>query len=322
MQNDLFMNLCSRSCALTLLMLGAPVLALIALALLVTQGWPLLYRGTRLGKDRREFSIYKFRTLNLGAEQALGSDMLAHWHGLETPLGAFMRDTRLDELPQLVNVLMGDMAFIGPRPLRPLVAQHLENGGEDVSWRLATRPGLIAPAHLFTPHGTTERIRQRLGRITTMAFTSKGIAAPACLVALTALALLRRIALAGKVSCRYCTGKRNVSRHSCSLREQGDWRVNVLQGDKLRAMGPLVEINESAFVTVCDTLPPSEALCQLHRPFTKRGRKSSRNAWCHGVLIDSGIDAQGLDFHIYCHTPASDQDAYIINKYFLRKSLA
>ncbi len=305
----------SRFCALALLVLHLPVLVVLAVAVLVTQGRPLLYRGRRLGKDRAPFDIVKFRTLAQGAESDLGADMLAPWHGLETPLGAFLRDTRLDELPQLVNIVRGEMAFLGPRPLRPAMAERLERSGEDLSWRFRARPGLIAPANLYTPHGTSERLRRRMGR----ALSRQG---DFRLVCVAALALLRRLALAGKVSCRYCGGGRRVSRHACTLPGRGGWSVAVLEDDAVRPVGSLAEINESAFVVVGGGPVPEEGLFLLGRPLRRGGRDRVRRAVCHGVLAQSGKGADGQAYHVYCHTPVSDVSDYMVNKYFLRKSLA
>ena len=130
---------------LSLLVL-APIAALIALAVRLSSGRPVFYRGDRVGRNGRVFAMRKFRTLQPGAETRLGE-----WYGAEldqrtpsevTGLGKWLRASQLDEVPQLWNVLRGDMSIVGPRPIRPRFFQEL---CEDIPayWqRLVVRPGL------------------------------------------------------------------------------------------------------------------------------------------------------------------------------------
>src|SRR3954447_2534820 len=109
--------------ALVLLVLSLPVLALIALALLLDDGRPLLYRGPRVGRAGRLFTINKFRTLRVGAEERLGPylgpELVDRTEAEFTRVGRWLKASQLDELPQLWNVLVGDMSLVGPRPIRP-----------------------------------------------------------------------------------------------------------------------------------------------------------------------------------------------------------
>lgn len=147
--------------AATLILITAlPTLAVISLALLATQGRGIFYRGPRLGKDSRVFHIYKFRTLNTDvATQVTRDRTLPRDSGLETPLGKFLRDTRLDELPQILNVLRGDMNLCGPRPVRPEIAaiESARIPGYDA--RFTVKPGLVGPSQALMSHGTSKRIR-------------------------------------------------------------------------------------------------------------------------------------------------------------------
>jgi lipopolysaccharide/colanic/teichoic acid biosynthesis glycosyltransferase len=124
----------------------APVLVLVAAAILLTSGRPLLYRGARIGRDGSVFEMYKFRTLAPDAETRLGplygEELTQRTTSEATSLGGWLRAAQLDELPQLWNVLRGDMSMVGPRPLRPaLFEQVLAEVPE--SWqRLVVRPGL------------------------------------------------------------------------------------------------------------------------------------------------------------------------------------
>jgi O-antigen biosynthesis protein WbqP len=105
---DLFFSLIA-------VVLTAPVLALAALAVLLTSSGPVLYWSERVGRDNRLFRMPKFRTMRVGTP-ALATHLLQNPEAFLTPLGSFFRRTSLDELPQLWSILKGDMSFVGPRP--------------------------------------------------------------------------------------------------------------------------------------------------------------------------------------------------------------
>jgi lipopolysaccharide/colanic/teichoic acid biosynthesis glycosyltransferase len=123
-----------------------PVLVLVAAAILLTSGRPLLYRGIRIGRDGRSFEMYKFRTLAPDAETRLGpfygGELTRRTTSEATLLGSWLRSAQLDELPQLWNVLRGDMSMIGPRPLRPSLFEQILVDAPDSWQRLVVRPGL------------------------------------------------------------------------------------------------------------------------------------------------------------------------------------
>jgi lipopolysaccharide/colanic/teichoic acid biosynthesis glycosyltransferase len=124
----------------------APVLVLVATAVLLTSGRPLLYRGVRVGRDGRVFQMYKFRTLAPDAERRLGpfhgEELTRRTTGETTCLGAWLRAAQLDELPQLWNVLRGEMSMVGPRPLRPALFEQVLTEVPGSWQRLVVRPGL------------------------------------------------------------------------------------------------------------------------------------------------------------------------------------
>ena len=119
-----------------------PLLAAIAVLLLVSQGPPVLYKDTRVGIQGRRFVIYKFRTMRPNASEV--ARVASSDDPLLTFAGRKLKPSRLDELPQLINVLKGDMSLVGPRPLPPA---HLEAVEPSVAARLlSVRPGLTGPA--------------------------------------------------------------------------------------------------------------------------------------------------------------------------------
>ena len=145
--------------ALALLAPAAPLLALAALAIKLTSGGPVLYRGARVGRAGRTFEMYKLRTLRPDAEQRLRGlqdrelDRLTE--GEHTRVGRALRATQLDELPQLVNVLRGDMSIVGPRPIRPAFFEELVVDIPQYWQRLVVRPGLTGFAQLRMRRDTT-----------------------------------------------------------------------------------------------------------------------------------------------------------------------
>ena len=104
------------------LVLLSPVLLVIAVIVRATSEGPALFRQMRSGKDLVEFEIYKFRTMYTSAPKNMPTHMLEGAQSHITPVGAFLRKTSLDELPQLINILKGDMSIVGPRP--PLPTQY------------------------------------------------------------------------------------------------------------------------------------------------------------------------------------------------------
>jgi exopolysaccharide biosynthesis polyprenyl glycosylphosphotransferase len=129
------------------LLITAPLLPLIALAVRGTPG-PIIYRQIRVGDGGRRFEIYKFRTMIDGAERPGEAVWAKDADPRSTPVGAFLRRTHLDELPQLFNVLRGDMSMVGPRPERPELIATLEQSIPFWSRRLLIKPGMTGWAQV------------------------------------------------------------------------------------------------------------------------------------------------------------------------------
>lgn len=147
--------------AVLLLVGSLPVLVLIALVQrLMGDGGPLLYSQTRVGRYGRPFRIYKLRTMHVGAESG-GPRWAQPDDPRRTRLGVLLRRTRLDELPQLANVLRGDMSFVGPRPERPEFVAQLERALPFYAWRHLVRPGLTGWAQINYPYGADVRDAER-----------------------------------------------------------------------------------------------------------------------------------------------------------------
>lgn len=144
----------------------SPLMLLLAAVITLTSRGPALYSQTRVGLDRRRcsvdalydrrrsdsggriFTIYKFRSMYVDAEQQSGAVWATRHDPRVTPVGRFLRRTRLDELPQLVNVVKGDMNIVGPRPERPSIFARLREDITDYPLRQLTRPGITGWAQI------------------------------------------------------------------------------------------------------------------------------------------------------------------------------
>jgi lipopolysaccharide/colanic/teichoic acid biosynthesis glycosyltransferase len=144
-------TLLERAGALLLLVVLSPLMALTALLVRLASPGPALYRQRRLGKEGRHFTIYKMRTMTHDCEACSGPVWAQRHDPRVTPLERLLRDTHLDELPQLWNVVRGEMGLIGPRPERPEIAGWIEQELPDFSRRLRVRPGLTGLAQVRLP---------------------------------------------------------------------------------------------------------------------------------------------------------------------------
>jgi sugar transferase (PEP-CTERM system associated) len=141
--------------ATVLLMMTWPLMLLVALAVWLESGSPVLYRQVRVGERGRHFTLTKFRSMRVDAEK----NGVAVWASKDddrsTRVGRFLRKTRLDELPQLFAVLRGDMSFVGPRPERPQFVDMLNHEIRYYGVRHSMKPGLTGWAQLCYPYGAS-----------------------------------------------------------------------------------------------------------------------------------------------------------------------
>lgn len=149
--------------ALTAAVITLPFFAVIALAVKLTDRGPVFYTQTRLTKNGKPFEIYKFRTMIQNAEAVSGARLAAEKDPRILPVvGTLLRRTRLDELPQIYNILKGDMSIVGPRPERPELAAEIEKEIPEFSYRLKVKAGLTGYAQVYGKYNTTSYDKLKL----------------------------------------------------------------------------------------------------------------------------------------------------------------
>jgi len=141
--------------ALAGLAAGCVLFLITALLVKISSPGPILYRQRRVGQDGVDFTILKFRSMRQDAEAATGAVWAQKNDTRITPIGAFLRKSRLDELPQLWNILRGDMSFVGPRPERPEFVHDLTVQIPYYGQRHVVKPGLTGWAQVKYPYGST-----------------------------------------------------------------------------------------------------------------------------------------------------------------------
>ena len=146
---DVFKRLSDILIALVGLILASPVMLITAILVKATSHGPVFYRQTRVTRGGKEFNILKFRSMSASAEKESGP-MLATSHDPRvTPVGKYLRSLRIDELPQLFNVLVGDMSMVGPRPERPFFVEQFEQQNPHYHLRHSVRAGLTGYAQVY-----------------------------------------------------------------------------------------------------------------------------------------------------------------------------
>jgi lipopolysaccharide/colanic/teichoic acid biosynthesis glycosyltransferase len=140
--------------ALCLLLLAAPLMLLAALLIRLTSPGPALYTQTRVGRDGRLFTLFKLRTMVANAEARTGPVLATARDPRITAIGRLLRAAHIDELPQLLNVFLGRMSLIGPRPERPHFVNIYRRSLPGYERRLAVRPGITGLAQTSCPYST------------------------------------------------------------------------------------------------------------------------------------------------------------------------
>ena len=134
--------------SLLALILLAPVFLILAVLIKSTSRGPVFYKGRRVGRGGEIFLMLKFRSKVVNADQ-IGTDLTPHGDPRVTKVGRFLRRTKVDEIPQIIDILRGKMSLVGPRPESPLYARYYDERQKHV---LSVRPGMVGPAQIKYRH--------------------------------------------------------------------------------------------------------------------------------------------------------------------------
>jgi len=322
--------------ASVLMVFALPICLVLGSLVYLKLGRPIFYKGGRLGKDKKLFDIYKFRTLPNNSQQSvIGAELLNPKHSLTTPFTEFLRDTRLDELPQLWNVAKGDMNFIGPRPERPEIYKAVCQKIHNYDKRFMVKPGLLGYSQLFTPHSTPKRMRALVDNAyihhkSSLAYIVK-------IVLYTIAVVCQRISLRlidtlndffqRKVLQRYSEKRKNFRKglENTTVEIVCPQDSNI---KKVIAKGYLVNMNMEAFLVYSnDKLSNGDELIyQFTIPNIKRRQShvAYKTAKCSGCIIRT-LTPQNKNYqygYVVFYEPTSPFNYYLIEQYILHASLA
>ncbi len=152
-------------CALILAVLTSPIMLITAICIKLYDRGPVLYSQVRCTRDRREFNILKFRSMSVDAEKDGVARLATKGDSRITPIGRFIRAVRIDELPQLFNILKGDMSFIGPRPERPEIIDKYMEQMPEFAYRMRVKAGLAGYAQVYGKYNTSPYDKLKLDLI-------------------------------------------------------------------------------------------------------------------------------------------------------------
>lgn len=157
-----FKRLLDIAVAIVLLIVFSPFILFLFIAIPLSTKGPALYKQERLGKNKKEYQIYKFRSMVQDAEERSGPVLSTDKDPRITKIGQFIRATRLDELPQLLNVFNGHMSLVGPRPERLFFVSQFEESIPHYSYRMSIKPGVTGLAQVMGKYSTTVEDKLRL----------------------------------------------------------------------------------------------------------------------------------------------------------------
>jgi len=311
--------------SLLLILFCLPVYAFLALLVLLHSGRPVLYVGERLGRAKQPFTMFKFRTLVPNADEILAGTLVDKHSKVITPLGRFMRDTRLDELPQLFNVLLGNMDLMGPRPVRPVVYESLCSTIPGYDERFRVKPGLLGYAQLFTPHSSPKRLRAMIDIRQLAGKDRLWREAGAIALAMRAM-LMTVVRRTGRMFFRDFLWWRLIGRHREKRRYErrrprGVQVLYEVNGTAREAR--LVNINEEAFLMTCEETTPSPAatMFTLKIETQRFGRTKRKTAFCYGKTYEDSATAIAPEHFVILYEPISPMNQYRIHQYLLGESI-
>ena len=317
--------------ALVLLIICSPLSLLVTLVILIRDGRPIFYRGERMGLRKKPFQMYKFRTLVQDAEDQIEAELLSPFHNLYSPVGKYLRDSRLDELPQIFSILRGDMDFVGPRPERPSIYEKICKNIEGYDLRFQVKPGLMGISQLFTPHNTPKRLRAFIDN--KLVHKKQKFLWDAYAITITGLLVLKTsVRQTAKYfyqefwqpyilrNYREVRGLERVQQRNARV-EFGGTSLNDLPRSVV-----LIDMNENCFLmrserrVKASEFPERFVLCVLTQ--VRGGRSKRKIAHCTGKLLREVRLEMDCYEYVVEYEPISPLNSYKVYQYFLNKSIA
>jgi lipopolysaccharide/colanic/teichoic acid biosynthesis glycosyltransferase len=337
--------------AFILIIFALPVFLVIALIIKLQDGGPIIYAQARLGLNKKNFTMYKFRSLVPDADKITGGkplETVAERHSLMTPFGKFLRESRFDELPQLFNILKGEMDFIGPRPQPSAFYEKFWKNVKDYDKRFTVRPGLIGYPQLFLPHFAPKRIQalldnRYLEKKQKPFWDAYLIILTICVVLIKsyhlALKSLWHHLLMGKIMGFY-----KEKRFSERLKFKGRARVyfgpplsdRSLLSERNRPLviineerlfdreSDLIDINEEALLVASNhPLDELEFIFKMETDYKSIWRRATirKSTICYGKLYRKIHTQNDYDKYVIKYDPISSFNYYKLHQYFLHESL-
>lgn len=309
--------------ALVLLTLSLPLLLLASLLPKLADGGPVLWGGKRLGKDRRPFAMYKIRSLALGAEELIGARPMTPTMAAELPLehrfGRFLRESHVDELPQFINVLKGDMQLIGPRPVRREVYEAECRNIEGYDRRFMVKPGVFGYSQVLTPHNSSKKIRKKLDN------HFIALAPPQWRKLLFLLNVLIVLIARLPVELVRALRQSRSSEHRRFYRvAQSSCRLRFVDDPAVR--GVVTDVSDDAMsVQMAQDLMRTDAVVRIEVSVLqwRRLRRKRKVAYCRVLQPERRPSKKGeYPFsYVVRYRPLSAHNDYLIQKYFLGRSL-
>jgi lipopolysaccharide/colanic/teichoic acid biosynthesis glycosyltransferase len=319
--------------AFLLILLALPVFVILGVVIKIIDGGPIFYRGVRLGWRKRPFFMYKFRTLPVGAQKTIGAVLHNEKIMPLSPLCKYLRDTRLDELPQLFNVLRGEMDFVGPRPIRPEIYEAMCTSIPNYDLRFSVRPGLVGVAQIFTPHSSPKRIRAFIDNH--FLYIRRNLLWDITLISYTGFMVLRAVLIKGiLLFYRIVINEKllGIYREKRSLERihvNNVVLVLTVKNDpaKNEVVCRFMDINDSYIKLIAPVMLDKEKdyILDLIVDFTiPGGKRKTKRAVCNGKVFKTFLSKSPEESHTFVvgYVPISPFNQYIMDKYFLRKSIA
>jgi hypothetical protein len=267
----------------------------------------------------------------MGLQKRIGADFLSYKHCKLPFFSKFLRDTRLDELPQLYNILKGEMVFIGPRPIRPEIYDKFCKNIVNYDLRFTVKPGLIGFSQLFTPDGSPKRIRALIDNRSI--YWNKSPVSHISLFFLSVFCVLKKSCAMGFLyfgNHQFKIGAlKSHNEHRVLDRiKQRNARASIYHnpiGDKVEVgNGILVDMNEEYLKMKTNTkLDKEKYLLRLRKNMKRGNNVRYKSALCRGYIFKRFELNGGSEKYAYVikYDPLSDLSQYMLDQYFLERSM-